>query len=188
LRDERHARDGKAKYQRCGHDQFHHLASVNVEHHRFLNGASHSKIRWMLLLGVFLSCCELQGVVHPCIQTFVLDFCMHGHCLVQIGLNPNYKLPGVGLLRGFAALGTELKVIIHGVPESLSQLMYCCPLKCDNIPEIDDFAMENVGFVIKLDLSNISFVFHHDITSASLKNFRIELTAPLSVTRLGCGL
>lgn len=110
---------------------------------------------------------------------------MHGHRLVKFRLNSNHKLAGVGLLWGFASFGTELKVIIHGVPESLPQLMYGCPLKRDNIPKVDDLAMEDFGFVIKLDLPNISFVFYHEITFASFKNLRIELTAPLSVNRCG---
>ena len=113
---------------------------------------------------------------------------MHGHRLVKFRFNSNHKPARVGLLWGFASFGTERKVIIYGVTEGLPQLMYCCPLKRDNIPKVDDFAVEDVGFVIKLDLSNISFVFNHDITSASFKNLRIELTAPLSVTRFGCGL
>ena len=69
-----------------------------------------------------------------------------------------------------------------------AELRYRFSLKSDNISKVDHFAMKDVGVIIKLNIPNIPIVFHHDTTSASLKNLRIELTAPLSVTRLGCGL
>ncbi len=40
-------------------------------------------------------------------------------------------------------------------------------MKCDDIPNVDHFAVENIRFVIKLNMSNIAFVFHHGLIPAS---------------------
>ncbi len=113
---------------------------------------------------------------------------MHGDCLVEFRFNSNHELSRIWFFGGFAPISTKIEIVIHGIFECRTEITYCFPLKGHNIPKIDDFTMKEICVIIKFNFSNIAFVFHHLITSASFKNFRIELTAPLSVTRLGWGL
>jgi hypothetical protein len=50
-----------------------------------------------------------------------------------------------------------------------------------------DFAVEDPRLIVEFDFTNMPFVFHHGVTPASVRNRRMERTAPLSVSFCGCG-
>ena len=54
-------------------------------------------------------------------------------------------------------------------------------LKGDDIPNVDHFAVENIRFVIKLDVPNIAFVRHHGLIPAS--DWRVWGIKTLSVRK-----
>jgi hypothetical protein len=47
--------------------------------------------------------------------------------------------------------------------------------------------VEDPRFVVEFNFADIPFVFHHGVTPASVRNRRMDLTAPLSVSFCGCG-
>ena len=60
-------------------------------------------------------------------------------------------------------------------------------LKRHDIAESRNLPVKNLGFIVKSDGCPISFVCHHGCIPASVKNLRIDFTAPLSVVGCGCG-
>lgn len=52
---------------------------------------------------------------------------------------------------------------------------------------LDDFAVKNLGPVIIFDVSEVTFIFHHGVRPASVKNRRKDHKAPLSVSFRGWG-
>jgi hypothetical protein len=89
------------------------------------------------------------------------------------------------LFRRFASLLAERQIIIYGFTKSLLDPMHGVRLKRDNIADANDFSVEDLCIIVKYDLTGISLVLHHGKTPASIRNRRIDLTAPLSVSFLG---
>jgi hypothetical protein len=63
----------------------------------------------------------------------------------------------------FSPRCTELEVVIHGTLKGLAKFRDGFTLKSDDIAEVNNFPVKDVGIVIKLYVSDISFVFHHFI-------------------------
>ena len=62
-------------------------------------------------------------------------------------------------------------------PEGLFELGHALALEGDSV-RIDDLIVKDAGSVHSSQLSDVTFVLHHRVTSASVKNRRIEWTAP----------
>ena len=99
---------------------------------------------------------------------------------MKLGINANDELAGTCFVRTFASAFAEGEVIINRIAERLLDLGYTCPLKRDNVTNADNLAMQKAGVGIELNLSCVSFVSHHGLTPASVRNRRMDFTAPLS--------
>src|SRR5437899_212536 len=106
---------------------------------------------------------------------------------MQVRAHAGDELAGERFLRVLPSLRAESQIVLDGIPECLFQLRYRGALEGNDIPSVDDFAVEDSGLVIVLDTSNVSLVFHHGVTPASVENRRIERKAPLSVSFWGWG-
>src|SRR5437870_689924 len=106
---------------------------------------------------------------------------------MQVRADAGDELTGERFLRLLASLRAESQVVLDGIAECLLQLRDGGTLKRNHIPSVDDFAVENSGLVVVLDPPNVTLVFHHGVTPASVRNRRIERKAPLSVSFCGWG-
>src|SRR5438034_1393596 len=98
-----------------------------------------------------------------------------------------HELTRVGLFGFLAPLRAKGQVVLHRFSEGAPQLSDTCTLEGDDIARVDDFAVKDAGLVVEFNPSDISFVFHHGVTPASVRNRRRERRAPLSVSLRGCG-
>jgi hypothetical protein len=88
---------------------------------------------------------------------------------VKVGADAGDELTGERLLRLFAALRTEGEIVLDGIAERPFQFADGRALEADDIPGVDDFAVEKPGLVVVLDPASISLVFHHGVTPASVR-------------------
>jgi len=143
----------------------------------------------------------LKLLRYPGIQTFSCPLGSHIQFTVEIRTGAQHELAGKGLIRLFTALSAELQVVFYRVTEGRLQLLDRSALEGDYIASIDDLTAKNPGFIIEFHATYIAFMFQHAFLHflgfspqaiqgsipASVRNRRIDFTAPLSVSFSGCG-
>src|SRR5207244_12916638 len=130
---------------------------------------------------------RLELLAIPGVQTLARKAGGHVHLPVKLWRNSCHELAREGLVGFLATRCTEGKIVVYGLLECLLEFSNALTLDGNDIARIDDFAVKDAGFVVELDFSNVSLVLHHGVTPASVRNRRIERTAPLSVSFWGCG-
>src|SRR5262249_9792900 len=87
---------------------------------------------------------------------------------MQVRADTGHELAGEWLFRLLSSLRAKGQVVRDGIVECFLQFGDRGPLKGNHIPSVDDFAVENCRFVVVLDASNVSLIFHHGVTPASV--------------------
>ena len=93
---------------------------------------------------------------------------------MQFRLNPYIEFSGIRLFRLDAVFRTPLKIIVDGCPELSFDLFDCCTLKSDDCSCVYYISNKNMGLIIVLYFSYVSFIFHHNSTPALPKNLLIS--------------
>src|SRR5437764_15227323 len=106
----------------------------------------------------------------------------YSNVTMKIRADPGNKSPGERLFGLFTPLGAKPHVVIDGIPKGFAQFRNGRSLKSDNVPGIDDLPVKYFGLVVIFNVSDETFVFHHDVRPASVRKRRIDRKAPLSVS------
>jgi hypothetical protein len=99
-------------------------------------------------------------------------------------MKPNHEPSGKRLVRFLSAFSAELKIIIDRVAKCLFELLDVCALKCDDGSGIENLAMKQPSFTIKLYVPGISVIFQHCLTP-QVQTPRRRETSELNATHRG---
>jgi hypothetical protein len=64
---------------------------------------------------------------------------------------PDHQPTRKGLVWLLSSLGTKREIILDRIFECLAQLSHRLPLKCDDIPDVNEPTMEKIGLIIELN-------------------------------------
>ena len=123
----------------------------------------------------------------PGIEAFAGNACREIDLAMKLRRNAGDELARKWFVRLLATLLAEREVIVNRFLEGRLQFGNGFALEGDNVPRVENLAVEDSRLVVEFNFANIAFVFHHGITPASIRNRRMERTAPLSVSFCGCG-
>jgi len=129
-----------------------------------------------------------QNIVHPLVDRARFGACSLSYQTVMLRRCAKSQLAGIGFLRGKAVFRGPVEVIINAVMEGFWQFFGGFGLKCNDISDPKDVAMEQKGVFVKRNNSLISFVSFQGFIPASVRNRRVERTAALIMIGFGWGV
>ena len=108
---------------------------------------------------------------------------------MQLRLDLHQQLARVSFFRLLAQSPAKFDVVVNTVSERSLQLFHRTAPKSDDITQVDDLAVKDLGVRILLDCGLITVVAHHGHgrISASVRKRLSDFNASLWVSLAGCG-
>lgn len=106
---------------------------------------------------------------------------------MKIWCRPKDEVARERFCRLDSGLRAEFEIHVNRLVKRTFQFVDACPLEGDGAANIGDRAMEYPSVAVIYDLSVVSLVPFHEITSASTRNLRMVARCALWISGSGCG-